>query len=230
MLRRSALVAMFVALLGAVQAFAQASHCRDIGDEPNHQLIYENAAVRIFQMDLAGSKSTEEFCASHGYLRVIATEGKTSDVVTGQVSYQSLWGGGQAVFVYKPQRKAIRNETGAAFREYDIEALQPFDHNPLYDYSCGGDNLACDPEMVSTHVVAASRGPFTVRSVALGTGDQLVIEEASHFVVALSAVELTYGKDKQLRLEPGDARLLPNSEVVLKNAGNRKARFMTVDF
>jgi len=230
MLRSSALVATMFALFCAVQAFAQASHCRDIADEPHHHLLYQNDSVRIFQLDLPGSQSTEEFCVSHGYLRVDATEGKTSDMVVGQVGYASLWGGGQAVFVYQPQRKAIRNETGTAFREYDIEALQPFDHNPLYDYSCGGDNLACDPEMVSTHMVAASRGPFTVRSVALGTGDQLVIEEASHFVVALSAVELTYGKDKQLRLEPGDARLLPNSEVVLKNAGNRKTRFMTVDF
>ena len=219
-------------LLSTITLVAESSPCTDIGDEPNHRLLYQNDAVRIFQLDLGGSKSTNEFCVSHGYLRVIATEGKTSDVVTGQVSYQRMWKPGQALFVYEPKQKAIRNETALAFREYDIEALQPVTYDPRTESTCGNPSveLQCDPDLVSNHIVTDVHGPFTVRKIALGTGDQLVIEEASHLVVALSTVELTYGKDKQLKLEPGDAARLPMSEIVLRNTGSRKAYFIAVDF
>lgn len=221
---------LLIALVWSLTPLAQNTPCLDIADEPNHQLLFQNDAVRIFQLDLAGSKATEEFCVAHPYLRVVATEGKTSDVASG-ISYEHIWEAGQSLLVYEPKRKAIRNSTGLSFREYDIEELQPVAYNPLTESTCGDElRWQCDPGKVSNHMVTDVHGPFTVRKVALGPGDQLVIDEAFHFVIALSAADLTYGTDKQLTLEPGAAHLLPDSEAVLKNAGNREARFISVDF
>ena len=210
---------------------AQSTSCTDIADESNHHLLYQNAAVRIFQLDLGGSKATEEFCVAHPYLRIGATEGKTADVSSG-ISYEHNWAAGQAFLIYQPKRKIIRNQTALEFREYDIETLQPVTYDPRTESTCGNPavELQCDPDLVSNHFVTDVHGPFTVRKVALGTGDQLVISEASHFIVALSAIEVTYGKNEQLSLEPGNAARLPDSEIVLKNTGNRKAYFISIDF
>lgn len=225
------LVVLGFQILLAAMVAAQPRACRDIADEPNHQLLFQNDAVRIFQLDLQGAKGTDEFCAPHPYLRIIATDGETSDVVTGEVTYKHIWKAGEAHFVYQPKQKAIRNESGLAFREYDIETLHPVPFNPLYDTNADIDLLYGEPAINANHMITAVRGSLTLSKVALGPGDQFLIGESSHFVVALSTVELAYGKDKQLKLETGEAARLPgDSEIQLKNTGTREARFITVEF
>ena len=215
----------------SVAASAQTTPCIDIADEPNHQLLYQNHAVRIFQLDLAGSKSTEEFCVAHPYLRLIVSEGRTSDVVTAEVTYGRNWKAGEAHFVYQPKRKAIRNETALAFREYDIETLHPVDFNPLYDINSDIDLLYGEPSINSNHMITAVRGSLTLTKTALETGDQLLVGEGSHLIVALTTVKLSYGKDKHISLEKGEAVRVPDaSTYALKNDGTRQVSFIVVEF
>ena len=229
-MRRLMAVSILMLSIGAI-ASDQPSTCRDIADEPNHQLLYQNDVVRIFQMDLPGTKATEEFCVAHPYLRVIATEGRVADLVAGEVAYGHGWKPGDARFIFQPKRKAIRNETGVFFREYVVETLRPVEFDARYESTADFDLLQGEPALTQNHVASAVRGSLTMSKAALGPGDQLLIDEGSHFVIALSPVDLTYGKDKQLTLEKGEAVRLPvNSAIQLKNGGTREARFITVDF
>ena len=93
--------ALIFLVIGASALRAQNPPCVDIGDEPNHQLVLENGNVRIFQLDLPRLKTTDVFCVGHPYIRIVVTEGRTSDLALGgPVSVAHDWKAGEGRFIY----------------------------------------------------------------------------------------------------------------------------------
>jgi hypothetical protein len=211
---------------------AQTSTCTDIADEPNHQLVFQNSNVRIFQLDLAASKSTQEFCLSHPYLRVIVTEGRTTDLVAGETGYGRNWKPGETRFVYQPKRKAIRNENGVSFREYDVEVLQPVSYDPRYNSASDAELLPNDPGGINPNrIVSVGRGPVIVSKAVLDPQDTLLVADREHLIIALSDIDLAYTPERHVTLQAGSARRLSaGTPVELTNAGTRAATFIMVEF
>lgn len=230
MLPKSAIV-VAVSLI-SLAASAQMPACRDIADEPNHQLVFQNADVRIYRLELPSGKATEEFCVAHGYLRVIATEGHTADLVANEATYGQDWKLGEARFVYQPKRKAIRNDSGSLFREYDIETLHPVEYNPLYHNNYDMDLFGGDVgEFKADKTVSATVGSLKASKITLGTGEKISVGDLPHFLIALTDVDLTYGQDKRVTLNKSEATQIGGGATVeLKNNGSRIARFVTVEF
>ena len=228
MLRSTAV--MFVLLNACVAAFPQNTPCVDIADEPNHRMIFENGNIRIFRLDFPGQKTTDVFCVSHPYVRIVATEGRVSDLQSGgPAAVAHDWKAGEARFVFQSQPKAVRNERGTAFREYDIEALKPFEYNPL----AGNDSdlfVSGPPGLQPTETITVVRGPLVLSSNTLAPNDVLLVGGGEHFLVALSDVELSSPHQKVTVSATEAARLSPTEPMELKNVGTAQARFILVQF
>ena len=204
---RKQLIVALVLMVSAVELGAQTSVCRDIADEPSHHLVFQNDNVRIFVLDLAGSRSTEEFCVPHAYLRVIATEGKTADLVAGEVAYGQDWKVGEARFVYQPKRKTIRNETNVAFREYDIETLRPVEYNPLDQNYYAADLFGGDVgEFKADNTVSVTIGALKASKSSLATGQKMSLSDLPMLLIAITDVDLAHGRGKRLSLQRATLR------------------------
>ena len=226
---------VFIVVISAVvSCVAQTPACRDIADEPNHQLLYQNQNVRIFQLDLPRLKSTEQFCVAHPYVRIAATNARIADLIDGSVTFDRDWTAGEARYVFEPKKKAIRNELGSPYREYVFETLRTVQVNPL-DGNTDVDVLAGDlGPLKPTWTVSATRGAFTITKNQLASGDALQLGSPDHFLIALTDVDLTLSGSKRpggVVLSAAESERLPGGmERELKNHGPSSARFVVVEF
>lgn len=223
-------IAVILVVACASAAVGQNTRCVDIANEPNHQLVFEDRDVRIFQLDLASQKITAIFCVGHPYLRIVATEGRVSDLQSGgPAAIAHDWKAGEARFVFQPQPKAVRNERGTAFREYDIEALKLFEYNPL----AGNDSdlfASGPPGLQPTETITVVRGPLVLSSNTLAPNDVLLVGGGEHFLIALSDVQLRSPHQKVSASATEATQLSSTEPMELKNIGTRKARFILVEF
>jgi hypothetical protein len=229
MMRRRIAVLLIAGLLTSV-AVAADQPCLDIADEPSHQLVFENSNVRIFQLDLPRLKTTDVFCVGHPYIRIVVTEGRTSDLALGgPVSVGHDWKAGEARFIYEPTPKSVRNEHGTAFREYDIEMTKLFEYNPL-EVNDSDLFLAGPTGLQRTETVSVARGSVVASSTVLAADDVLLVPEGDHFLMAITDVQLTASHQKVVVSATESTRLSSPAPLRLKNAGSAPARFILVNF
>jgi hypothetical protein len=229
-LTRIAVVLLFEITLGLTGA-AQVAKCADVSAEPHHSLLYSSSDVRIFRLDLARLQATDESCHKYAYLRIIVTDGRTADIVSGGATMSRNWEPGSTRFIYTPKPKVTRNETGGAHREYVIEMLHGVEYNPLHG---NYDTDVLPPGLGSvkpTWTVEIVRGAPSVANTQLAPADSVAIRPPSHFLVALTDVDLTTDSGERIRLPAGDAQLLKAASTAsLRNAGTARARFIIVEF
>ena len=231
---RFVFVTILISTLMSAASWSQSSGCRDIADEPNHQLLYQDNNVRIFRLDLPRIKTTEQFCVVHPFIRVAATDGRISDLIDGGASWALDWKAGEARYVYEPKKKAIRNELGTTYREYVAETLRTVQFNPL-DGNTDVDILAGDlGPLKPTWSVSASRGALTITKNQLTPGASVQLGSPDHFLIALTSVDLSISALKMpagIVLSPGDSqRIAGGMDRELKNQGSAAARFVMIEF
>src|SRR5215467_13960795 len=83
-------------------ANAQSSNCLDVADEPHHQLLFQNEAVRVFVLELPRLAATQSHCHSHPFLDVITGEGRSTNTLAGRGGMSHDWVGPEARFFYPP--------------------------------------------------------------------------------------------------------------------------------
>jgi len=224
------ITALLLLVVGALAVRAQNTTCVDISDEPNHQLLLENGNVQIFQLDLPRLKTTDVFCVGHPYIRIVVTEGQTSDLALGgPVSVGHDWKAGEARFIYEPTPKSVRNERGTAFREYDIEMTKLFEYNPL-EVNDSDLFLAGPTGLQRTETVSVARGSVVASSTVLAPNDVLLVPDGDHFLIAITDVHLTSPHQKVALASTEATRLSSSAPLRLKNSGSSPARFILVDF
>lgn len=177
-----------------------------------------------------GQKTTDAFCIAHPYVRIVATEGRTSDLASGgPAALAHDWKVGESRFVFHSQPKAVRNERGSAFREYDVEILKPFQYNPL----AGNDSdlfVSGPSGLQPTETVTVVRGPLVFSSNTLAPNDVLLVGEGRHFLIALTDVQLSSPHQKVSASATDSTRLSSEEPMEIKNVGPTPARFVLVEF
>src|SRR5438093_10906981 len=98
---RVTLFARMLLLMFASIAAAQSSRCIDVGDEAHHQLLFQNADVRVFLLELSRLTSTTTHCHSHPYVYIVAGTGTTSNTVEGYGTMSRDWIASETRIMYE---------------------------------------------------------------------------------------------------------------------------------
>jgi hypothetical protein len=112
-------------------ATAQSGSCLDVGDEPHHKLVFQNADARVYLLELPRLASTISHCHSHPYVYIVAGSGTTSNTVEGRGTMSHDWSTSETRVVYTPMQHVIRNESLNTHRELVIELLHNVSYDPL---------------------------------------------------------------------------------------------------
>jgi len=226
-----------IALLFFVSSFAlaaQTTTCLDIADEPHHQLLFQNQNVQIYRLDLGRLESTEMYCVAHPFLRIIAADGRTTDLVAGEAGYQHDWHAGEARLVYVGKKKQIRNELSTSYREYVVETLRTVEYvqgDNNYDTDAFGYDVA---DVKPTWSVTFARAGLAATRTKLAPEDVTGLGTPNYLLIALTEVDLKLSGDPKpnnIALPAGDSQMLKGGhERELKNQGAVPARFITVEF
>jgi hypothetical protein len=171
-------------------ATAQSGSCLDVGDEPHHQLLFQNADVRVYLLELPRLASTISHCHSHPYVYIVAGSGTTSNIIEGRGTMSHDWSASETRVVYAPMQHVLRNESVNPHRELVVEML----HNVSYDPLSGSYDSDLFPSDLGgtkpTWTVSFSLGAMTASKTQLAPGAQLSVSSASRMLLAISVLEL----------------------------------------
>jgi len=216
-------------------ATAQSGSCLDVGDEPHHKLVFQNADARVYLLELPRLASTISHCHSHPYVYIVAGSGTTSNTVEGRGTMSHDWSASETRVVHTPMQHVIRNESLNTHRELVIELL----HNVSYDPLSGSyENDLFPSDLGSarpTWTVSFSLGAMTASKNQLAPGAELSVSNASRVLLAISDLELrkqTKGRpDELLQIAAEEAIVLPSGTgFTLVNASQRPANFILLEF
>jgi hypothetical protein len=216
-------------------AQAQVRGCPDAGDEPHHQVLFQNAYARVLLLDLPRLAATASYCPTHPYLYIVTGNGRSSRTVDGQGTMSHDWAGGEARFIYAPMQHIIRNESGSTYRELIVETLR----DAAYDADAGNLDMDLFPAGLGstkpTWTVSFTRGGLTASKIQLAPGAGIAVSGGDHVLLALSDLELEKqisGKSVgALDMAAQDVQVLPGgSELQLVNDGHQSANLILVEF
>jgi hypothetical protein len=230
-----AILSGYLLLLAAGIAAAQSGTCLDVGDEPHHQLVFQNHDVRVLLLELPRLAATQSYCHSHPYVYIIAGSGTASNTVEGQGTMSHDWSASETRVVYSPMQHVVRNESMNPHRELVVEMLHNVTYNPLsgnYDNDLFPSDLG---GAKPTWTVSFSLGAMTASKNQLAPGAELSVTSGSHVLLAISDLELrkeTKGKSSEaLEMAAQEVNVLPSgSSFTLVNASPRSANFILLEF
>jgi len=225
------LVLVFAALTPS--AYAQIA-CMDLADEPHHQLLYSNADVRVFLLELPRLASTEPHCHSHAFFYVVPGEGRSSMTPDGQATFSHDWHGGETRFMYAPVQHVVRNEGINPYREVVIEILHRVDYKPL-DGAYDADELTGEPgSLKPTWSISTTRGPLAAARTQLAPGADYTPQGAGQVLIAITDLDLKRDREglpaQKIDLQAQEVLVLTGGTLRLSNTGAHPARFITVEF
>ncbi len=121
-------VALFLLLAVALTLTAQAPKIFSISDEPNHRLILENSAVRVFGIEVPGQRSTAKWRADRNYL-VVSLEDSSIAIATslnGTPLIRQFVEGDMWFYYGRNEAWSLHNrEQIKPYRDITVEFLQP---------------------------------------------------------------------------------------------------------
>ncbi len=218
-----------------VPTVAFAGECLDAADESHHQLLYENADVRVLLLELPRIAGTQPHCHAHPYLYVVTGDSRSSTTPEGKATFSHDWHAGEARFIYSPVKQVIRNESMIPFREVIMETLHSVQYNPL-DPSNDRDLFPGDLGSAKpTWTVSFTRGDLTAFKTQLAPGDDATFGSANLVLIAITDVKLQRTSQKttaeEIELKAQEVRILPSdSEFKLINSGSQSAIFILIEF
>jgi hypothetical protein len=228
-------VCLFAIETLVVPLSAHSVECLDAADESHHQLLYENEDARVLLLELPRIASTQPHCHTHPYLYIVAGESRSSTTPEGKATFSHDWHGGEARFIYAPEKEVIRNESMNPFREVIVETLHNVRYNPLepsYDTDLfPGDLGSAKP----TWTVSFARGMLTAYKTQLAPGDSATFGNTNHVLIALTDLKLERAREKgepqELELDAQEVQLLTGgSQLKLTNSGSHSATFVLIEF
>jgi hypothetical protein len=233
-MRKHFLLVGFVALLSALTVSAQTPSCLDVADEPHHQLLYSNADVRVFLLELPRLAATDPHCHSHSYFYVVTADSETSTTPEGHATFSHYWRAGETRFIYNPTKHVERNENANTFHEVIVETLKRVPYDPL-DANYDSDEIVGDLGNVKpTWTASATRGALTVARVQLAPDAIYRPNGAGQVVIALTDLELKRDHDglprQKIELNAQDVQVLTGETAKLTNTGTNSAKFIIVEF
>lgn len=221
-------------LLATLVVAAPAQNCPDVADESHHQLLYSNAEVRVFLLELPRLAATDAHCHSHPFFYVVVSEGRSSSTPEGQVTFSHDWRGGDTQFVLNPVKHVIRNEGINPHREIIVESLRPIQYRPL-DGNYDTDLLVGDLGSTKpTWTITVARGTMSASKTQLVPGAEYVPQGPRQVLIALSDMQFKREREglpaQTLDLSAQDVQVFSGDTTRLTNTGSRPARFITVEF
>jgi hypothetical protein len=214
---------------------ARVSECLVAADESHHQVLYQNSDARVLLLELPRIASTQPHCHAHPYLYVVTGESRSSTTPEGKATFSHDWNGGEARFIYSPEKQVIRNESMVPFREVIVETLHSVQYNP-FDRSDDRDLFPGDLGSAKpTWTVSFTRGDLTAYKTQLAPGDDATFGSSNHVLIAITDVKLQRSKDKadpdEIELDAQEAQILSGgSPLKLTNAGSHSATFIVIEF
>jgi len=211
-------------------AVAAAQTCPDVAEESHHELLHQDKVVRIFRLDLPRLASSELHCHAHPYFRIVVTDSRTADTLSGDAPVLHDWYPGATRWML-PSRHKARNDTGSPHREYIVETQRSAEYNPLSGNYDQDEFTVAAP--TASWTLVSNRGPLTARKVQLAPGTAVDIPSPDILLIALTDIELRGARPdgEPIRLSKGDYRLLDGAKIgTLRNAGKSPAQFITVEY
>jgi len=221
-------------LIPAIAVLAQAPAV-ELTAEPSHHLALENEYVRVFKVEVAPHAATLLHHHGHDYVFVTLGDARVSNEVEGKAPVELKLSDGETRFTLGNFAHIARNLSDRAFRNVTIELLQDEKVRtaPSPWPMEGGDR-----EFPGGHVkVLFVRDGARVSQVELAPGATIPSHHHSgpHLLVAVSDLEVRSNVEGQGpmpgRLQSGDIKWLPGGYThTLTNVGQKRARFVTVEF
>lgn len=207
----------------------------EITSEPSHHLALENQFVRVFKVEVAPHAATLTHRHRHDYLFVTLGDSRVSNEVEGKPLVELTLADGETRFTAGNFAHIARNLADSPFRNVTIEILQ--DEKLRGAVSIwkeeGGEKTFAGGRKKILFVKDGVR----VSEVNLDAGAMVPSHhhDGPHLLVAVSDLDLrddAAGKAPvPLKFKAGDIDWLPGGYThTLTNAGNRAARFVTVEF
>lgn len=201
MLKRWA-AALFVCTLGCAPKIS------DIFHEPHHHFVYKSSNVIAWDVHVPPHTATLMHAHKYDYLFVTLGPAKiTSQAYQGLTTHLDLHDG-EIRYTKGPLTHIATNDGSLMFHNVTIELEQP-----------ATNVVQCDSPCVYTS------DQWTAYEITLSTGQQVDTKDA--FIVAVSDINLTHGREEPIRGGPGKVGDTHNS---LTNAGRNDARFVMLEF
>jgi len=194
--------ALFVFTLGC------APKITDIFHEPHHHFAYKSPDVTAWDVHVPPHTATFYHQHTHDYLFVtLGPATITTKVYKGLTNHLDLHDG-EIRFTQGPLIHMATNDGATPFHNVTIEL-----NNPSTNVT------QCDSPCVYTS------DQWTAYSITLAPGEHVDTKDA--FIVAISDINLTHGREQPLRGGPGK---VGDSHQALTNANRSDARFLMLEF
>jgi hypothetical protein len=217
--------------------FASGQNVTDMASDPHHQLLLENAQVRVFAVSLRPNE--QSFVVhEHNFLMVTLQDCEIVMWPEGRSDIQSFrLGEGDVRFLFGGRARGLRNERTSLYRNITVEFLDPKVTTYSYQRDSGawdyGDSVLRPP--VDPHAKFANSihlGTALATDVQLFPGDSLPIPEqlAGELLILVSDVDFKTDDNTHLRKSAGEVAWIPaGRKSKLMNAANQPVHFVVVE-
>jgi hypothetical protein len=195
-------LALFMLTLGCAPTVT------DIFHEPHHHFVYKSGVVTAWDVHVPPHETTLMHEHKVDYLFVtLGPATITSAAYKGLTTHLTLHDG-EIRFAKGPLTHVARNDGPLEFHNVTIELTQPSTNVTPCDSPC-----------------VYKSDQWTAYSMTLAPGEHVDTKDA--FIVAVSDINLTHGREQPLRGGPGK---VGDSHNPLTNAGPADARFVMLEF
>ncbi len=199
---KPSVAALFACTLGCTPTIS------DIFHEGHHHFVYKSPSVIAWDVHVPPHTSTRYHEHKYDYLFVtLGPATITSHAYKGPTTHLDLHDG-EIRYTKGPLTHMATNDGASMFHNVTIELEQP-----------ATNVVPCDSPCVYTS------DQWTASAMTLGPGQQ--VDTKNSFIVAISDINLTHGREQPLRGGPGQ---VGDSHTPLTNAGPTDARFVMLEF
>jgi len=223
-------------LLISVALAAQTAEV-EITAEPHHHLLFENATVRVYHVEVAPHEATLMHAHHHDYIYVTLGPAQIENDVKGKPPVTVKLQDGETQFFPGNFAHSVRNLADTPFRNVTVELLQdeaarknpppPWDEERGLNILMGG----------GTQDIMFVQDGVRVTEIDLQPGADLPSHHHTgpHLVVAITDLDLrndVKGKSPMpVHLKSGEVKWVPGGVThSLVNTGKQQAKFVTLEF
>jgi hypothetical protein len=232
---RTLLVLAAACLLSASSLRAQ--DAVDIAADPYHQLLLENASVRVFSVTLRLSQRSY-VQHDHNFLMVSLSDCEVVMWPEGRSDIQNFrLNEGDVRFVFGGRARGLRNDRTSEFRNITVEFLNPKvttfgfqQDSKSFDY---GDSILRPPvDAKAGYTDSMKLGAATAIDVQLLPGEMFPASEkdVAELIIPINDIDLKSESHDRMRKSSGEVVWIPpEHKTALVNNGTDPARFVVVE-
>lgn len=221
---------------------AQTAAAVPITSEPHHHLSLQNDYVKVYEVEVAPHESTLLHQHDHDYVYITIGDAQVTSAIPGRPEVHLKLSDGEARFSRGGFAHVARNDADVPFRNVTIELLRPqgelrnlclqvIANEPA---ACPGTQEKSAPSATHTDWPEFETGETRVILTRVVPHREVNLRDPrwEELIVALDGGVIAFatGKGPERLLRPGDSVWLGRGGVarVLKNSGDKEARFITL--